>query len=62
MTTRRGALVESLKFVGLFAGAALVSGCGDSGGTTAAKPSAETIDLDKKAADARAKNDAEKKK
>jgi hypothetical protein len=63
MMTRRGVLVESLKFAGLFAGAVLFSGCGDdSGGTAGAKPSAELIDLDKKAAEARAKNDAAKTK
>lgn len=62
MMTRRGVLVESLKFVGLFAGAALATGCGDSSsGTQGAKPSAEILDLDKKAAEAREKNDAASK-
>jgi hypothetical protein len=58
MMTRRGVLVESLKFAGVFAGAVLVSGCGDSGGTSGAKPSAETENLDKKAQEAREKNAA----
>ncbi len=65
MMTRRGVLVESLKFAGLFAGAAVVFGCGEESGTTVAKPSAETINLDKKQAEAREKAkqaEAEKKK
>ena len=62
MMTRRGVLVESLKITGLFAGAALLSGCGEDGGTQVAKPSQETIDLDKKAQEAREKNEAASKK
>jgi hypothetical protein len=66
MMTRRGVLVESLKYAGLFAGAAVVFGCGnETGGTqSTGKPAQETLDMDKKQAEARekAKADAGKTK
>jgi hypothetical protein len=67
MMTRRGALVKSLKFAGLFAGAALVAGCdqGNSGGPASNKNSAEQqdyIDKSNAASAAHAAEEAKKKR
>jgi len=62
MPTRRDLLIDSLKFAGMLAGAALVTGCGESSSTPGLNtPSAQQEAETKKALEARERYEKEKK-